>query len=172
MSLPDLAARYCRSESRDDLARAALDFSAGRADRTMLLSVTGDRAGVWHERGLGLTNEKRRSIGIQVTSEALFRLPMGDDHFYGALPAGQDVHSFYRTLGVEAPQEVLLIPVRVDDLLVAVALLDGGPKGRVHANVHEFLTAFRGLGLSFSLLATRRKIRDAMGAETRIAVAQ
>jgi hypothetical protein len=66
----------------------------------------------------------------------------------------------------------LLIPVRVDDLLVAVALLDGGPHGRVHANVHEFLTAFRGLGLSFSLLATRRKIRDAMGAETRIAVAQ
>ena len=136
------------------------------------MTVRGGRASVWHERGLDLTDETRRSLSFQVNSEPLLQLLIGEDYYFGALPPREDVHFSYRKLGVEAPVELLLIPIRVNDLLVAVALADGGCHGRFQGDVTEFLMAFRGFGLSVSFLAMRRKIRDAMRAEKRTAVAQ
>lgn len=172
LSLSELADRYCRADSTDDLARAVLDFSSGRADRLLLLTVKGQRASIWHEHGFAITNETRRLVTFQVTNEAIFHVLMGDDHYYGALPPGDGIQSFFRDLGVEAPRELLLIPIRVNDLLVAVALADGGRQGTLHGGADEFLRAFRLFGMSISMLAMKRKIRDAARQEARVAVGQ
>jgi hypothetical protein len=161
MPLSDLAERYCRAESHEDLATAALEFGAGRADRMLFMTVRADRARVWHERGLAIPNETRGLISFQVTSEALFGLLMGDDHFHGDLPQREEIHSFYRKLEVDPPLELLLIPIRINDVLVAVFLADGGPHGRIRGEVEEFLKAFRLFGMSLGLLGLRKKIRDA-----------
>jgi hypothetical protein len=170
MPLSELAERYCRAETHDDLALAALEFGVGRADRMLFLIVSADRASVWHERGLGPPNETREEVSFQVTSEALFGLLMGDDHYHGDLPPRDELKSFYRRLGVDTPGELLLVPIRVNDLLVAVVLADGGPKGRIHGEVEEFLKAFRLFGMSLGLLALRKKIRDAARPVTRVVV--
>ena len=170
MPLSELAERYCRAESHNDLARAALEFGVGRADRMLFLLVRADRASVWDERGLALPDETRGLVSFQVTSEGLFGLLRGDDHYHGDLPPGEDLQSFYRRLGVDAPLELLLIPIRVNELLVAFVIADGGPRGRIQGEVAEFLKAFRLFGMSLGLPALRKKIRDAARPVARVVV--
>jgi hypothetical protein len=161
MPISELAERYCRSESSDDLARAALAFSVGRADRMLMMIVRGTQAHVWHERGLALTLEAQRRIGFPVATEPLFRLLPANAHFLGMVPADEAVHAFFETLGIQAPQELLMIPVRVDELLVGLALADGGPQGSVRNAADELVKAVRLFEMSVSLLAIRAKINDA-----------
>ncbi len=169
ITLSELAERYCRADSHDDLAVAALEFGVGRAGRMLLLHVRADRASVWHERGLSLKAAARGLLSFQVTSEPLFGLLMGDDHFRGDLPPREEILSFYRKLGVAAPLELLLIPIRVNNLLVAFVLADGGPGGRIQGDGEEFLRAFRLFGMSLGLAALRKKIRDAARPVMRVA---
>ena len=171
MPLSALADHYCCAESIDDLARAAIEFSVGRAERLLLMRVQAGRASVWHERGLGLTDETRRLLSFQVNSEPLLQLLSGEHHYFGPVPPREDVLFSYRKLGVDPPVELLLIPIRVNDLLVAIALADGGCQGRVRGALEDLLTAFHGFGMSVGLLAMRRKIRAAMGADAQTAVA-
>ena len=97
---------------------------------------------------------------------------MGDDYYHGVVPPQEEIRSFYRRLGVDAPSELLLIPLRVNDRLVAVVLADGGRQGRIHGEVAEFLKAFRLFGMSLGLLALRKKIRDAALPGTPVAAAR
>jgi hypothetical protein len=71
----------------------------------------------------------------------------------------------YRKLGVVAPMEICSFRSASTSLLVAVALADGGSLGRLQGDVGELLTAFRAFGMCVNLLAIRRKIRVALGAE-------
>lgn len=160
MSIPELAERYCQAGSRDDLAWAALDFGAGRAERMLLMFVRGNCASVWQERGFSLPDGTRRNATFEVTSEALFRLPMGNDHYHGALPPSDECRSFYRTLGVDAPAELLLAPIHVNDHLVAAALADGGTQGRIHGEADEFVKAFRLFSTAVLMVALRKQLRD------------
>ena len=169
MSIPELAERYCRAESRGDLARAVLDFTAGRADRMLLMFVRGNRASVWEDRGFGLSDGVRSDAAFEVTSEAVFRLLMGNDYYYGALPKDEEILSFYARLGTHAPAELLLIPIHVNDHLVALALADGGLKGRIEGDVDEFLKAFRLFSTAVLMVALRKNLRDVARPVTRLA---
>jgi hypothetical protein len=169
MSLPELAERYCRAESRDDLARAVLEFAAGRVERMLLLFVRGNEASVWDERGFSLRGEVRRELTFDVTAEALFKPLMGSDHYHGPLPAGEDVRSFYVRLGVAAPSTVLLIPVHVNDHLVTAIVADGGPKDNVKGEVDDVLKAFRLFSVAVLMVALRKNLRDVARPVTRMA---
>jgi len=160
MSLPELAERYCHAETRDDLARAVLDFAALRADRMLLMFVRGNCASVWEERGFSLAQKTRSELAFDVTSDPLFRLPMGNDHFHGALPPDHEFRSFYERLGVDAPEKLLVIPIHVNDRLVAVAVADGGPKGRLRGEVDEILKALRLFSTAVLMVALRKNLRD------------
>ncbi len=161
MSLPELADRYCRAESRDDLARAVLDFTEGRADRMLLMRVRANRASVWEQRGFGRSDGARCDAAFEVISEPVFRLLMGNDYYYGALPKDEESLSIYARLGMDAPEEVLLIPVHFNDHLVALALADGGRKGGIKGDVEDFLRAFRLFSTAVLLVALRKDLRDA-----------
>jgi hypothetical protein len=161
MSLPGLADRYCRAESRDDLARAALDFTTGRASRALLMFVRANQASVWEERGIGGSNATRRAATFEVTAEPIFRLLMGSDHFFGVLPEDREILSFYSRMEMEPPKELLLIPIHVNDHLVAVALIDGGANGRIEGEVVEFTKAFRLFSSAVLMVALRKNLREA-----------
>ena len=161
MSLPELAESFCRADSRDDLARAALDFGAGRAHRMLLMIVRTNRASVWQERGFSLADGVRSDAQFDVTTDALFRTLLGNDHFYGALPTNDEARSFFDRLGVAAPAELVLVPIHVNDRLVAAALADSGPKGRMEGDVHDFLRAFRLFSTAVLMVALRKNLRDA-----------
>jgi hypothetical protein len=171
MPLTELAQQYCRADSHDDLARAAVEFSVGRAERMLLVTIRAKTASVWRERGLGLALNAQRPPAFRFTTEPLFDLLM-DGHYHGPLPENAEVQSFYGKLGVDVPQEILLIPIRVNDLLVAIALIDGGPAGRIQGNVEELLSAFRLFGMSVNVVMMRRKIREAAKAEAPALVAE
>ena len=160
MSLPELAERFCRSETRDELARAVLDFTAGRAERMLLMFVRANRATVWDDRGFALSDGVRSGATFDVTSEPVFRLLMGNDHYYGALPKAEEVLSFYARLGIISPAELLLIPIHVNDHLVALALADGGQKGRIAGDVGEFRKALRLFSTAVMMVALRTNLRD------------
>jgi hypothetical protein len=168
MSLPELAERYCRSESRDDLAQAVLEFCAGRAERMLLMFVRGNRASVWDERGFSFPDGERIDVEFEVTSEALFHLLSGNDHYHGAFPPGEETVSFYHRLGLNPPSELLLIPVHVNDHLVAAALVDGGTRNRIQGDPADFLKAFRLFSTAVLMVALRKNLRDVARPLTRV----
>jgi hypothetical protein len=94
---------------------------------------------------------------------------MGNDHYCGPLPRGGELERFYTALKVESPEELLLIPIHVDDHLVAIALIDGGPSGHIQGDIAEFLKAFRLFGTGVSIVTMRKRLRDKVlvGAHTR-----
>jgi hypothetical protein len=160
MSLPRLAELLCRAESRDDLAQAVLDFAVGRAERALLMFVRAGWASVWEERGFELVHDVRTAFKIDVTRDAVFHALMGSDHYLGALPPEQAGLSFYRGLGVVAPTELLLVPIHVNDRLVAAAVADGGPMGGLQGDAGEFLKAFRLLAKAVLMVALKKNMRD------------
>ena len=160
MSLPELAERYGRADSRDDLARTALEFAAGRTHRMLLMFVRANWATVWIERGFTIPDVARSGAKFDVTTEALFRALMENDHYFGALPKDKEARAFYDRLGVAAPTELLLIPIYVNDQLVAAALADGGPKGRIEGEVLDLRKAFRLFSTALLMVALRKTLRD------------
>jgi len=169
MSLPELTERYCRAESRDDLARAVLDFAASRAHRMLLMVVRANRASVWEEHGFGLSGGVRRDAAFEITSEPVFRLLLGNDHYYGELPKDEEIVSFYARLGMDTPAELLLIPIHVNDQLVALALADGGLGSRIESDVDDVLKAFRLFSTAVLMVALRDNLRDVARPVTRLA---
>ena len=169
MPLDELAERYSQAASRDDLAQATLDFGVGRAKRMLLTLVRAHRASIWEECGFSLKDKVRREAGFDVTSESLVRLLMGNDHYRGAFPREGELARFFGALGVESPEDLLLIPVHVDDHLIAIALIDGGPRGCIPGDVDDFLKAFRLFGTGVSIVTLRKKLRESVlaGARTR-----
>ena len=167
MPLDELAERYSQAGSRDDLAQATLDFGVGRAKRMLLTLVRAYRASIWDESGFSLKDGVRREAGFDVTSQSLFRLLMGNDHYCGAFPREGELERFFGTLGVESPKELLLIPVHVDDHLVAIAILDGGPRGRIQGEVDDFVKAFRLFGTGVGIVTLRKRLSESVlvGAE-------
>jgi len=95
-----------------------------------------------------------------VTSHSLCRLLMEYDHYFGPFPREGELERFFRTLSVESPKELLLIPAHVDDHLVAIALIDGGPDGRIQGNVDDFLKAFRLFGTGVSIVTLRKRLSE------------
>jgi hypothetical protein len=169
MPLDVLAERYSQAASRDDLSQATLDFGVGRAKRVLLTLVRGLRASIWEECGFFLKDEVRREAGFDVTSASLFRLLQGNDHYRGGFPRAGELERFFRSLGVESPKELLLIPVHVDDHLIAIALIDGGPRGSIKGDVEDFLKALRLFATGVSIVTLRKQLRDSVltGALTR-----
>jgi hypothetical protein len=169
MSLDELGERYSQAASRDDLAQAVLDFGVGRAKRMLLTLVRDHRASIWEESGFSLKDKVRCEAGFDVTSESLVSLLMGNDHYRGAFPREGELERFFGSLGVELPEDLLLIPVHVNDRLVTIALIDGGPRGRIQGHVDDFLKAFRLFGTGVGIVILRQKLRGSVlaGAGTR-----
>lgn len=155
----EVSDQLCRAQDKGQVAKAILDCAQRGARRCILFGVKDEAAIVWDARGIPLTAKAKETIAFPLTTEPLFALPMGEPFYRGPVRHEPRCQAFYKTLGIEAPAEILLIPVHLNDRIAALFYADGGPKDGIEGATDAFERLTRKLSLALSLLILKRKIR-------------
>jgi len=154
----DVYHRLSRAENSNELSRIVLDHLSTRAASCILFTVKSETASVWDWEGLELSRARIPSLRFPVTSGSIFTLMLGDGQYRGPIPARPDCQWFYSALRLEVPQQVLLVPVYLDDRLVAIVYADGGASGKVRGATADYLKLAQRLGLALKMLVLKMKI--------------
>jgi hypothetical protein len=158
IDMTEVADRLCRAESKDDVLETMMAYATAHMTRCILFSVRKSTAAVW--RASGVTVDPGKDVSFPLTS-GVFDLLLGNDLYRGMIPREDRYEAFYRTLKIERPYEVLLIPIYWSDRLIAVFHGDAGPRKRVKGESDAYLRLFRLFGMTLNLLALKDGIRDA-----------
>ncbi len=156
----DLASRLCEAEDKDEIARVVLAHARKTMTRAVLFVVQGDELALWRGAGFATDLDPSEFGAVEIRDVALLDHLLGHDHYRGPLGDSEAHREIYARLAVPAPVEILLVPVHVNDRLVALLLGDGGPEGRVEGDPREGLRLARMLGLALNLIILKRKIRN------------
>lgn len=159
-SLDELADRMCRAESLAQLSCVLLDYASIGMPRCILWGVNGTVASIWDQRGFGLTGDSIRTLRLQVTDEPMFRLVAGAGCYRGPVPADPGYHHHYHVLGTRAPAEILVLPIYLNDHLVALFYGDCGDYEGIRGETEDYRRAMVKLAYAFTLLQTKQKIRS------------
>lgn len=159
-NLDEVADRMCRAESLAQLSCALLDFAAVGAPRCILWGVDGTTASIWDQRGFGLTSDTVRNLRLQVTEEPMFRLVAGAGCYRGPVPADPSYHGHFHLLGCSVPAEILVLPIYLNDHLVALFYGDCGDFPGIRVDTEHYRRAMIKLAYSFTLLQLKQKIRS------------
>lgn len=149
-----------RIETKDQLSEIALSYCSARLKRVVLFRVKAETAYIWETRGLDRRAAQLKRVGFPLTAGSVFTLLLGEDHFHGRLKDPQRFEWFYTTLGVGPPREVLLVPVYLNDRLVALLYGDGGKRGRIKGETEDFLRLCQKIGLTMNMLIQKMRIRS------------
>ena len=155
-SLDDVATALCHAVSGRDLAEIVVRFVARFGARAILFRVKGKTARPWAARGLPL-DAKRRQATFSVVDEPLFGLVKGNAYFHGDLPPQAALRSTYARLGIVPPQELLLLPVHLNDRIVAL-LYGDAPQGTMPHKTTDYVRVMRKFRLAVELLLIKQKI--------------
>ena len=127
-SLDEADAAFERTHDREEVARTALGFLARSYKRAALFQVARDKVSGWVAQGeLDLPVFKKFSTGFDQPSLFL-NLRNGSSLYIGPLPPMPAHRELARAWGGELPRDCVLLPVRINDRLVAVLYADGGLK--------------------------------------------
>lgn len=159
--LGEAAARMSRAENKEDLAAAVLEYVSGNGARGIIFGVRNEAVQVWDWKGLDLAAERVRKLRFPVTSGSVFALLLGNDHYHGTVPAESGCRWFFGALQIAVPAEILLLPVYVNDRLVAILYADGGPEGRIRGAIEDYQRLVRKLSLALNMLILKMKVRSA-----------
>jgi hypothetical protein len=156
-NLDSTALQLCAAESAADLPRVVLGYASARLERCILFRVGGATAMVWDAAGFD-DGQPDREVELPIITEPLFGLLRGSDAYRGKLPEGKSSRGFFDRLQIEAPGEILLLPVHVDDRLVAMFYGDSGATGTMEGNTEAYKRLLRKFALSLDLVALKSKI--------------
>jgi len=143
----------------DEIAAAFLDWAGGRGAGAVLFAVKGSTARVWDWRGLGLSQEGLKRLRFGVTAGSIFTLLLGEGFYRGPAPDDVNGRSFYGAMRVEPPEEIVLLPVHLDDRLVAIVYVEGDAERALEASDEELRRMTRRLAQAMSLVILKRRIR-------------
>lgn len=118
--------RLLQTHERDDVARAMLDFAAGRVARTALFVVRKEEVAAWLWAGTGIDAERLGALRLSLRQPSLFDgLKEKGGSFRGAL-SPLPSHAALGACFVAPPlaPDVLVLPVKVKERLVAGLLLE------------------------------------------------
>jgi len=160
-SLGLAANRMSRAESKDDLAAAVLEHVCREGVRGIMFAVRNEAVRVWDWKGVDLDGERVRKLRFPITSGSVFELLLGNDQYRGPVPDESSCRWFFSALRIPVPAEIQLLPVYVNDRLIAILYADGGPNGRIQDPVEEFQRLVRKLSLALNMLILKMKIRSA-----------
>jgi len=158
-SLDKTGDRLCECEDAEGLADTVLEYVARRAERAVLFRMHKGLATIWRTHGLDIDPATTESLCLPLVSEPLFLLMRGEDHFCGPLPADMEFGSFYESIAAEKPAEVLILPVYMNDRVVALLYADGGPRGIVKGAIEEYRRLARKLALALQVMLLREQIK-------------
>jgi hypothetical protein len=159
LTLDDATERLCRAESGNQAVSILLDFAVTGTPRCIAWKVDGLSATVWDWRGFTIDEQTRRKLQVQVTAEPLFRLVAGSSCYRGPLPNRAEYHDFFRRLGSHPAPEMLLLPLHLDDRLVALFYGDAGSEAGIEAETEDYRRVLLKFGYALSLITLRQRLR-------------
>lgn len=156
--IEDVFERFCEANFKEELFEAALGYISRELETTILFGVRNQLAHVLDLRGKRFAREDLEKHRLPLAGGSIFSLLLGRT-FYRGSPKDDDASGlFYNMLKVDPPAEVLLLPVYVNDRLVAVVYGDNGDKPIVEDTANYRLLAEK-LSAAFNLLTLKMKIR-------------
>ena len=149
---------FCDANFKEELFEATLGYVSQKLETCILFGVRSQLAHVWDWRSAKLSRENVGKLRIPVGGGSIFGLLLGRSFYRGSLEDNDVYRRFYTMLKVDPPAELLLLPVYVNDRLVAVVYGDNGEKPIDEETDHYRLLAEK-LSAAFSLLILKMKIR-------------
>jgi len=155
-----LSNRLCQAEAAEDLAQCALEYASHGLERCALFLIRSTNASLWCSRGLGWDQERGRILNLSVTSDPLFELLLERDHYRGSVPEDVGIHASFKSMRIEVPSELLLVPGYVEDRMVILLYGDGGVNGAIRGDTADLCTFVRKLSYALHVVMLKRKLRS------------
>jgi len=157
-SFEEAALLMSQADSREELCTVVLAYASRGLAATVLFGVKGEGTYIWDSRGLGLTPARAAGVKIALDGGSIFELLLGDDFYRGPVPLTASCRRFYEMLERPIPREVLLLPVHLNDRLVAVLYGEGGPRG-VRGETEVWARLAQKIALALNMIILKAKIR-------------
>jgi len=154
----DVLERYCDANFKEELFEATLDHLSQGLETSILFGVRSQLAHVWDWRSKNLDRENVEKLRIPVGSGSIFGMLLGRTSYRGPLEDNDTYRRFYTMLSVDPPEELLLLPIYVNDRLVAVLYGDNGQKP-IDGETAQYHLLAEKLSAAFGLLILKMKIR-------------
>jgi hypothetical protein len=147
-----------RAGNRDEIGSILARFAASKYDRVCLFSVHRQIVTGWMARGRSVVIEDLQSFSVSLKKDSIFSDIGPADSYVGAIEENQPNGELIQALADPAPIEVVLVPVRVKQRLVAFVLADDPGHTASQDHVDALVTASRKAGVAFEALILRKKI--------------
>ncbi len=155
----------CAAESRDGIGEALLSYAARFLTRICLFSVYKETAHGWLVEGLGPVLEDVQSFAIDLTLPSMMSTVAASGHPHeGPISPGELNESVVACLGDPLSHDVLLVPVKVQDRMVAFLMGDIPGQSTIGLPVREIAEAANVTGMALEMIILRRKIGKVLGA--------
>lgn len=165
-SVEETEQRLLQPRERDDVARALVDFAAGLLQRCVLFVVRKEEITAWMWSGSGLDVERLAALRLSLKQPSVFAgLTEKGASFHGrlpTLPSNLAVGACF-TAPALAP-EVVVLPVKVKDRLVAALLFEPRPESGdavAPADLAALQRVIAKAEIGFELCIMRSKLRQA-----------
>lgn len=155
-----LSNRLCQAETAEDLSQCALDYASHGLERCALFLIRSTNASLWCSRGLGWDQERGRILNLSVTSDPLFELLLERDHYRGPVPEDVGIRASFKSMRIEVPSELLLVPGYVEDRMIVLLYGDGGVNGPIRGDTADLCTFVRKLAYALHVVMLKRKLRS------------
>jgi hypothetical protein len=156
--LAAISVRLCEATTEDQIADLVLTAMNGAVPRRVLFRVRGGSAHVWRSAGAEIEPGTGADGGFPILSEPIFGLLNGDAYYAGPLPSDPIHLGFYRKLGMTTPKQIVLVPVHLDDQLIAMFYGDCGRTGTIGVDTERLRRLLAKAALAISVVQTEQRI--------------
>ena len=156
--LAGISDRLCEATTDDQIADLVLDATSGEVRRRVLFRVRGGNANVWRAAGAEIDPDAGADGGFPILSEPIFGLLNGDAYYAGPLPSDPIHLGFYRKLGIATPKQIVLVPVHLDDQLIAMFYGDCGRTGTIGVDIEQLRRLLAKAALAINVVQTKQRI--------------
>jgi hypothetical protein len=143
---------------RDGIASILTRLGVSIYDRACLFSVNHGIVSGWMARGRSVVTEDLQSLSISLDEPSIFADVGHADSFIGPIRSEHANEDLIEALADPAPVEVVLVPIRVKQRLVAFLLCDDPGHPVAREPVDRLVNACRKAGIALEALVLRTKI--------------
>ena len=147
-----------RADSRDEIGSVLARFAASIYDRVCLFSVHRQTVSGWMARGRSVVLEDLQSFSVSIDKPSLFADVGQSESYVGAMLDNAANRELVQALADPAPIEVVAVPVRVKQRVIAYVVCDDPGHPASQEGVNDVVMASRKAGVAFEALILRKKI--------------